>query len=218
MRRAWLVLWLALLAGQLLALRHMAGRIAGDAPPYSAAMEAGLFALAVESREAWASLAGTVGADPGPADPPPGITADPLLRREEWLLRIRDIERRMHAAGSEARITEPLQAWLQAGRADPGNGLTDYLGALVQWLDASGEGEPGAAALERVALQPEAGSDFPAVSYEMSGPPAVLARQLHGQLRAHPRWQLSDLDLNHPPGAPFWWLRASARFLGTDRP
>jgi hypothetical protein len=213
MRRLWVWLWLAVLVGQLSSL-IMVRRFMSPVEAVHSAAEPGLVGLARETAAAWEEIEGLT---PDVPELPAGNT---LLAREEWLLRIRDAEQAALARGIEVRLSEELQAWMRSPSLGPvasedGGQLIAYLTDIDRWLGRFVD-QNGSVATERLFLQPDSRSSYPALQFELHGPADELATFLHGQVRRCPRWEVGELDLSRQSAGEGWWLRGSCVFRSRD--
>lgn len=209
MRRLWIWLWLAVLVGQLSSL-WIVKQFAPAVDPVLNVAEPGLLELLRETTEAWEAF------ETGDSEPADVSNGNSLLAREEWLLRIRDAERAAQVRGIEVRVTDELQAWMQS--SNPGQAeaveqgrLIAYLMDLDQWLEAFAA-QNGHVSMERLLLQPDSQSAYPALQFELQGPPDQMATLLHDHTQNNLDWKVRELDLNRQPGEAGWWLRGSCVF------
>lgn len=209
MRRLWIWLWLAVLVGQLSSL-WVVKQFAPAVDPVLNAVEPGLLELLRDTAEAWE------GFETGDSGQPDLSNGNSLLAREEWLLRIRDAERAAQARGIEVRVTGELLAWMQSATSDPSESveqgrLIAYLMDLDQWLETFAA-QNGRVSMERLLLQPDSHSPYPALQFELQGPPDQMATLLHDHTQSNLDWEVRELDLNRQPGEAGWWLQGSCAF------
>jgi hypothetical protein len=209
MSRLWIWLWLAVLVGQLSSL-WLVNRFVTPVQPILNAEELGLLGLARETVTAWEGI------EIPPSEKDRQSPGHSLLAREEWLLRIRDAEEAAQARGIEVRLTDDLQAWLRssttgAAESVEGERLIAYLMDLDHWLGMLAAKESKVQA-ERVFLQPDGGSAYPALQFELVGPPDRMAALLYEHAQRSLDWDVHELDLNRQPGEGTWWMRGSCAF------
>jgi hypothetical protein len=141
---------------------------------------------------------------------------DPLMAREEWLLRIRDAEVAARERGMDVRVSEELNSWLRSSTGDLSDARDPdrqiaYLSQLGSWLTRWTTGFAGPVT-ERLSLQPDSRSDYPALQFELEGKAGQMAEFLHPHSAESLHWQLRELDLIRQSGGEGWWLRGSCVF------
>ncbi len=221
MNRLWFLLWLALLAAQVLTVRfsgasgpaRRTGGAAGPPPPE-------LLELARATNAQWEQWAEPD--PPGVTEPADGAGSAALLRREEALLRLRAVEERLHARGVEARLTRELRGWVGtrshgAGRAVSEAACAAYLAGLAEWLEPFAGDSPEGPRLERAGLLP-GNSAFPLLHFEMDGEPVQLGQRLLRLWENGRPWRLEELELVRLPATPAWWLQGSWCFAPEAAP
>lgn len=212
MRVFWILLVLLLVIGQLITLFRGHSRIPVSQYPAVDGVP-GLDELAGEIRSVWkASLR-----DPDTIrlEPVKNLSSG-LLVRGELLLTLRDMEQILGESGCETGISGQLADWLPATGQNGPTGIMDYLAGIKGWLDVlAGSGEQ--VSPERSVLYPEAGSDYPCLSFELRGHPLELGRVVLEHETRFPGWYLKELDMVHEGGATPWWLRGSFVFTGESR-
>lgn len=209
MRRLWLWVWLAVLVGQLSSLWVVKRFV----PPFEPALlpgASGLLDLAQETLAVWEPAADEL------EQPSIASSGDPLMAREEWLLRIRDAELAARPGGMDVRVSEDLHAWLRSSTgglahvSDPERQIA-YLSQLGSWLTHWTTGMAGPVT-KRLSLQPDSHSDYPAIQFELEGKAGPMAELLHRHSSENLHWQVRELDLIRQSKGEDWWLRGTCVF------
>lgn len=201
MSRFWFMLWLILVVLQLLFLLR---KTPADPEPL---IPETLLELARETNEAWPRL-------PSPEDPVrakgASTSGDPLLERESWLLRLRELERAVSDRVPEIHLHADLKQWFAMSR-DPAPeaggtaAVADYLRSLHALVAAS-EASP-ATDLQRILLEPPTRSAYPQLSIEMKGNGPGLLEQLEAMRQAAPGWRVDRLELIAEANQAAWWMQ-----------
>lgn len=218
MRFIWLVLFAVLLLGQLLAF--LSGRMPArnGLPAAATSSSPALASVAAQTRDAWLEAIGDT-PPAGREGPLPG--GGTLLERGQLLLQLRDAETELARLHADVRISRDLDAWIRAaagrsGEAAHGSELIEYIGGLLGWLQPFITPADNVV-LERSFLNPDSGSPFPTLAFELKGAPSALGARLLEYEDRFRNWHLRELDLNRTGSDGGWWLRGSYAF-GGDSP
>lgn len=133
----------------------------------------------------------------------------PLLRRAEWLLRLREAEQRLRSTGVDMEVCAVLEKWFEQGGAggrERLEGDNQYLGGLVRWCNGWPTGE-GAGPLRRIRVHPGKAGGYPEVEVELQGGPAKAGARLLAAGLPGKDWRWRGLELRRPPEDRNWWLR-----------
>ncbi|MGA1204203.1 MAG: hypothetical protein ACO3ZW_00110 [Opitutales bacterium] len=214
MSGAWIYLWVLMLLTQLLtvwASRRIAGEL--DLPPVPGDPE--LLQLATVTNQQWRILAGFSTGSAGGGRK--GTGEDLLVRREELLLKLKDIEEVLGERGGEFSLAEDLQAYLAVAE-NSGNPATinAYLDGLIKWMEPHVELD-SLSRLQKLAIYPGTNATLPLFSFELGGDPRVMGSLLLESSSLSPGWALQEMDLVLSGG---WdgWIRGSCAFLGNSPP
>ncbi|NDV62713.1 hypothetical protein G0Q06_09650 [Puniceicoccales bacterium CK1056] len=213
MRIFWILLLVLLLLGQLITFVSSKTPVPVIQPLAVEASE-GLYELVSETREVWKDA---VYYTLNPVEISTG-KPESLLDREQFMLELRDLEQTLGNSGGEYLITKELSRWFNASSgqgASKGNhsGISSYLAGLKGWMETCSSSAPHIS-LERSFLNPEISSDYPCLSFEMSGSAFDLGSFLIDYEDRFPEWQLKELDLMKSAEDDSWWLRGSFVFEG----
>lgn len=214
MRWGWCLLWILLFASQLILALLMRP---GDGLPATRRTDPGhLLELAEATDREWAEMRErTLGAETAlqnPAENSPGNPFD----RERLLLRIRDAESRLLDGSVDTLVADSLRDWLDTGQASASaegatKNLLAYLEGLLSVLEVLASA-PTVVSMERLRLEPDNRSEFPALYIEASGRPIEIGDLLYAGIQKAPAWNLLDLELAGPPVLDAWWLMGSCAF------
>lgn len=215
-RICWLV-WGLLLVGNIVWWWRngvMAGTTAGEAESVQSAGERPLVELVRLGQEEWARLRTTGKVEEGE------LPEHPVLRRAEWLLRLREAEARLRAKGVEVAVAEELEKWLDGGtnsrngaRVQGMETAEDYLSGITRWCD-EWSAVDGGARLVRVWLAPGRAEGYPEVQVELSGRPERAGSQLLAADVPAGGWRWGELELWRADTGSDWWLRGVLRYGG----
>ena len=205
----WLLISLALLTLQVITFAVSNGR--GRIPEGSASALAQVDAeLLADTLAAWEEMI--------PLQNPAMKSGSPagLLGRETSLLKLADLEKRLHEMGVEAHFAGEARNWAKASEwSDSGGGslMDTYLRCLVEWCALFLE----SSTLEkgRVQLVPGTTGEFPEVIFEVSGSLRENVDFLQGVLRDLPDWRVEHLDLNQFSERNTWWIQGRYCFWET---
>ena len=140
------------------------------------------------------------------AEPP----EEEMMRCQAALIRLRAEEDRLQALGCEMRLVDGLQAWFSNGGNRLGSGsAVQYLEDLVAWTGKFRAGDP-LGRVERLMVVP--GSDFPDLSFELSGQAEWIGLRIRSLESASAGWQLVEIDLLRPDPAGAWWSRGNLAY------
>jgi len=216
MRWIWIFLWIALSAIQLLVFGFK--RLAEE-PAISRhlAVEEDLIELARQTNRTWI-LMNQPEEEVGKDGRPTVFSAD-SVKREEWILRLSELQQRLIRNGVETRFMDDLERWLSMrSRIESsllGENTTDaYLSSVFEWFDPFLSGEH-AGSLVRIRLEPAADSMYPDLHFELSGNPRDMGTMLLQSSNEKSDWQVRELDLYCREDLLTWWIQGTCSFLPT---
>ena len=144
-----------------------------------------------------------------------GHAPDAILKREDLIIELRQLQEDLLLNGVDAEIVEDLEAFMAGlnGREST-TLLNQYIRALIQWIESLEEGE-GNCRMRRLALHPPGGGSLPQVAFELSGSLPEIGRRMHRSASGPSPWSLMEMDILPEGDHGGWWVRGSCSF---DRP
>lgn len=212
----WLLVWIALGGGQVLFV-YLAGHspdAADEDPPLLARIGDGLkvelLELARMTNEEWERLRTPARAPRLHGD------GEPLLQREEALLKLERMQMRLQTAGVDIDLVRLLRSWWrpreESYRADGREiAFNRYLAGLIAMVEPFVE-TPTAAVPRRIYLSPDPISPFPVIGFELEGPPEAMGRCLLERANLGDSWTMRELELFEATEDAPWWLRGLYAF------
>lgn len=217
--RIWWFVWGLLLVGNVLWWWRdavSAGILEAEERSTRAAGDPFLEELVRQGHDTWARLLGSGAMDAA------GLPEHPVLRRAEWLLRLREVEARLRAEGVEVSVADELENWLEAGaEAKKGafgkeaDGAEGYVSGIARWC-GEWKAASGGARLVRLWLAPGRPTGYPEVQVEISGRPEQAGAQLLAADLPGSDWRWGELELWRAEAGRAWWLRGVLRYGGGE--